>query len=69
MLPASKTGTLSAAAVARQMVMRSEAVGHAGLAVLSNGHPLYSPHIIVVYALRLSHSSESSSLITIIQSP
>ena len=30
MLPASKTGTLSAAAVARHMVVRPEAVGHAG---------------------------------------
>ena len=37
MLPASKTGTLSAAAVARHVVMRTEVVGHAGLAVLSNG--------------------------------
>jgi hypothetical protein len=36
MLPASKTGTLSAAAVARHVVMHSEVVGHAGLAVLSN---------------------------------
>jgi len=30
MLPASKTGTLSAAAVARHVVVRPEAVGHAG---------------------------------------
>lgn len=30
MLPASKTGTLSAAAVARRVVVRPEAVGHAG---------------------------------------
>jgi hypothetical protein len=37
MLPASKTGTLSAAAVARHVVVRSEVVGHSGLAVLSNG--------------------------------
>ena len=40
MLPASKTGTLSAAAVARHLVMRSEVVGHAGLAVLSNGQAI-----------------------------
>ncbi len=40
MLPASKTGTLSAAAVARHVVMRSEVVGHAGLAVLSNGQAI-----------------------------
>jgi hypothetical protein len=39
-LPASKTGTLSAAAVARHVVMRSEAVGPAGLAVLSNGQAI-----------------------------
>ena len=40
MLPASKTGTLSAAAVARHVVMRSEVVGHAGLPVLSNGQAI-----------------------------
>src|SRR5262245_3824905 len=40
LLPASKTGTLSAAAVARHVVMRSEAVGRAGLAVLSNGQAI-----------------------------
>jgi len=40
MLPASKTGTLSAAAVARHLVVRSEVVGHAGLAVLSNGQAI-----------------------------
>ena len=36
MLPASKTGTLSGAVVARHVVVRAEAMGHAGLAVLSN---------------------------------
>ena len=35
--PASKTGTLSAAVVARLVIVRPEAVGHSGRAVLSNG--------------------------------
>src|SRR5688572_22336390 len=37
---ASKTGMLSIAVVARRVVMRSEAVGHAGRAVLSNGQAI-----------------------------
>ena len=40
MLPASKTGTLSAAVVARHVVVRAEAMGHAGRAVLSNGQAI-----------------------------
>lgn len=40
MLPTSKTRTLSIAGVARREVMRSEAVGHAGCAVLSNGQAI-----------------------------
>ena len=40
MLPASKTGMLSIAAVARHLVMRFETVGHAGRAVLSNGQAI-----------------------------
>ena len=40
MLPASKTGTLSVAVVARHVVVRAEAMGHAGRAVLSNGQAI-----------------------------
>ncbi len=40
MWPASKTGTLSAAVGARHVVMRPEAMGHAGRAVLSNGQAI-----------------------------
>jgi hypothetical protein len=51
MLPASKTGTLTVAVVARHVVMRPEAVGHTGRAVLSMARR-YS-HALVVHRSRM----------------